>query len=277
MIELSSLLLIVSRSPQGVGVSQHDVLAYASCYGISVTVRDPMDDTPLHQRYHLCVVLGGDGATLAAVRLVAAWDIPIMAINRGTLGFLAEFSSANWQVSLDEYREHGLPISKRWLLEVIVRRAGNRIVLGNVLNEVVVALRYRRLAQVALRVGGEDLGVIRADGLIVATPTGSTAYSLAAGGAIVSPLADVILLTPISPFSLAVRPLVIDDHELVELSFTRQPVVITLDGQVEFELEKQDTVEIKRSQVCVQILKPVSQGFYTVLREKLGWQGEMVR
>jgi NAD+ kinase len=275
-MELSYLLLIVGHLHTGVGVSPQDVLDYAARHGIKVTSQDAMDNTPLGQSYDLCLVLGGDGATLAAVRLVVLWGIPIMAVNRGTLGFLAEFSSVDWQGCLDIYRQKGLPSSQRWLLEVTVVHAGARRVLGSVLNEVVVSLRKRRLAQVALCVSGEDLGVIRADGLIVATPTGSTAYSLAAGGAIVSPLADVILLTPISPFSLAMRPLVVDGDELVELAF-RQSMVITLDGQVEFELEKNDTVEIKRSKLCARILKPVSRGFYTVLREKLGWQGEMVR
>lgn len=274
---LSHLLLIVGRPRQGVGVSPQDVVVYAQSHGIDVVVQDTMDSTPLVQKYDLCLVLGGDGATLAAVRLVAAWDIPLMAVNRGTLGFLAGFSSANWQACLDEYRLQGLPSSQRWLLEATVVRRGERKVLGVVLNEVVVALQHRRLAQVALRVGGEDLGVMRADGLIVATPTGSTAYSLAAGGAIVSPLADVILITPISPFSLAVRPLVVAGDELVELVPLGQPMILTLDGQVEFALEPHDRVEIKRSPLSVRILKPISQGFYTVLREKLGWQGEMVR
>jgi len=222
----------------------------------------------------LIVTLGGDGTLLSTARLVGARDVRVLGINLGGLGFLTEFSTDEALTALDCAFAGELLVDRRSMLAVRVLRGGTVIAATQVLNDAVInKSALARIIDLRTSVDGEYLCVYKADGLIVATPTGSTAYSLSAGGPVVSPAVAVMVLAPICPHTLTQRPLVISDSAVVrvELYSAGQDVVLTLDGQEGVPLADGDAVEIAKSPHAVALLRMGARGFPTVLREKLHW------
>lgn len=222
----------------------------------------------------MLLVLGGDGTTLAAARLAAPLGIPILPINMGSLGFLTSFTRQEMYPALEQTLAGEVFISERVILEVALQRQGGRTEHQLVLNEAVVNKgALARMIELALYIDDEFICRYRADGLIVATPTGSTAYSLSAGGPIVHPAVESFVVTPICPHTLSDRPVVIGDCCCVEIRLlgTADSVFLTLDGQTGIPLLKSDVVRMARAPKKLKLIQPAKKTYFEILRNKLKW------
>jgi NAD+ kinase len=227
------------------------------------------------EAYDLVVVLGGDGTLLSVARSLAE-GVPILGVNLGSLGFLTEISRGELYPSLVKVLEGHYQIEERPLLDVELTRSGGGRATWRVFNDAVVMKgALSRIIELSLRVEGNLVARFRADGLIVASPTGSTAYNLSAGGPIVHPLLPVVLLTPICPHALTLRPVVVPAEATVELTLEtdHEEVFLTLDGQEGTSLALRDTVRVSRSQRVTRMVKVGGRTFYDSLRGKLRWGG----
>jgi NAD+ kinase len=231
----------------------------------------------LSNRIDLVISLGGDGTVLAAARLASPSGIPILPFNLGNLGFIAGFGRSDWRVCLDAWSEGQLGLSSRLMLAISVLRDGELIASHIALNDGVVAGHgIAKIICLELKAGGYPMGVYRSDGVIVATPTGSTAYNLAAGGPVLHPETDSMVINPICPFTLSHRPLVVPGTERIELaveSLQRTGVILTVDGQETCALLPGDRVLFSRAPRKALIYVPERVSFYEILRAKLNWSG----
>lgn len=231
----------------------------------------------------LLVVIGGDGTILRAVRELHTLKTPILSINRGTVGFLAETELEEAETLLPRLLDGEGVIEERSMLTVHAVRGGKSLYSGLALNEAVIAQgTIARLVDLKTSVNGEPLTCYHADGLIIATPTGSTAYSLAAGGPIVHPVLSATILTPINPHSFTQKPVVIPSNQEVLVEVAAKPnkfqdteVVLTVDGQVYVPLKNGDTVKACSCGDTVKFLRRTQDTFFGTLRQKLKW-GESV-
>lgn len=222
----------------------------------------------------LIVVLGGDGTYLSIARLMKERSVPVLGINMGQLGFLTEIKKEEAISTLDEFlRGNPLPISERALLEVTLHRENQIIFQGPVVNDAVVSKgAIARIIGMQVWVNGQWVHHVRADGIILSTPTGSTAYALAAGGPIVEPSVQALVLAPICPHSLTLRPLVIADTSEVKICLTDRPghVLLTLDGQDAVDLKEQDLICIRRfKKHNLKLVTSPTRDYFSLLREKL--------
>jgi len=225
----------------------------------------------------LAAVVGGDGTMLHAVSRLGAFDLPVAGIHIGRLGFLTTCTDEDMGAFADAVADRTFYTSQRTLLEAVVHRAGKEPQSYTALNEITLARgETGRLVSLVAKVNGELLNAYRADGLIVATPTGSTAYSLSAGGPLVSPSAGVFLITPICPHSLSQRALVLDDDCVVELASDNAeawPMIFTVDGRESISISSGDRIEVRKSAQSFTLLRLEGRSYYEALRQKLGWQG----
>jgi NAD+ kinase len=221
----------------------------------------------------LVVVLGGDGTLLAIARRVGP-DVPILGVNLGELGFLTEVVEDEAMAMLRDAVRGRCELDRRMTLGARLVRAGRVRGRYRALNDVVITNGARaRIVEFAVAVDGLALTTYRADGLIVATPTGSTAYSLSAGGPIVEPTVHVLLLSPISPHTLSNRPMVLRPSAVVRITIGRreQDALLTVDGQDVVALEAGDVIEVRRGRSDVALVRSPHRTYYDVLRSKLGW------
>ena len=234
------------------------------------------------EKTDLGISLGGDGTVLFASRILAPVKVPVMPVNLGTLGFIAAVSPSQWKETFCEWVKGKAVISPRLMLDVMVERDGKIVFHSCCLNDAVVSAagiaKLVRLELTAETASGEkiELGRFRADGLIVATPTGSTGYSVAAGGPIIDPEMDAVIINPICPFTLANRPIVVpSDDRIITLveKEQRSAVILTVDGQLSEPLESNDRVIIRRSVTTLQLIASDRWAFYRALRTKLAWSG----
>jgi NAD+ kinase len=220
----------------------------------------------------MVVALGGDGTMLSAARLVGTSGTPILGVNLGKLGFLAEVAPGELQEALGEIIGGKYKIEKRLVLEATVSQLPGKVMHG--LNDLVVdKSRSSRLIDVEVYINDAFAVSYRADGLIISTPTGSTAYALSSGGPIVVPTSNVIGITPISPHTLSGRPLVIPDTDTIRI-VTKDPayeLLVSVDGQEEAVLKPPVEVRIRRASHTVNLVKRASGSYYDVLRAKLLW------
>lgn len=225
----------------------------------------------------LCiVVLGGDGTFLSVARFIGNKDIPLMGVKFGEVGFLAETNEDNLYQVIDRIFAGNYLIQKRTRLDIKVVRKNKQIIDVDVLNDAVInKSALSRLASCAVYLDNTYLTTYRADGLIVGPPTGSTAYSLAAGGPVVNPAVPSIILTPICPFTLTNRPLIIPDSTKIEIRLEGSPedMILTLDGQEGFEMDPQDIIYIKKSRNNIRMMSFEDQSYYNVLKTRLKWSG----
>jgi NAD+ kinase len=222
----------------------------------------------------LLVVLGGDGTLLAAAREAAPRGIPILPINLGSLGFLTSFTLDELYPALEETLAGKAETSERVMLTASLLRKGQVLESKNVLNEIVVNKgALARMIEVELYIDEEFVCRYRADGLIVATPTGSTAYSLSAGGPIVHPDVESLIVTPICPHTLTDRPVVIGDGCKIEMRLRgdAESVYLTLDGQKGILMQSEDRVGIARARERLKLIQPHRKSYYDILRSKLKW------
>jgi NAD+ kinase len=227
----------------------------------------------LAARADLLVALGGDGTLIHAAGLLRGREVPILGINLGTLGFLTEVARDQALPLLEQALAGSLPVSRRLMLEVEVRNDGNRLLSGLCLNDVVVSKNaLSRLARLEAFVDGQLAAIYEADGLIVSTPTGSTAYSLSAGGPIVYPTLEAVLLTPICPHTLTQRPLVLPAALPLRVRLASQvEMFVTLDGAVGRALGEGDEVAVQRAPNRLLLLRNPQVDPFSILREKLRW------
>jgi NAD+ kinase len=222
----------------------------------------------------LLLVLGGDGTLLAAARVAAPKGIPILPINMGSLGFLTSFMLEELYPALEDILAGRLTISERVMLHVQLERAGKTIDKQSVLNEVVINKgALARMIELELIIDNDFVCRYRADGLIVASPTGSTAYSLSAGGPIVHPAVESFIITPICPHTLSDRPVVVRDTSIIEmkLSAGTESVFLTLDGQKGIPLQQTDRVRINRAPKLLKLIQTPNKSYFEILRNKLKW------
>lgn len=225
----------------------------------------------------IAAVLGGDGTMMQAVSRFEHFGKPVAGVNIGTLGFLTTCTEVEIDQLADAIASGNFKTSNRMLLEAKVIRKNGKAVTYFGLNEVTIARgETGRLVTLNARVDGEWLNRYRADGLIIATPTGSTAYSLSAGGPLIAPQSSVMAITPICPHSLSQRSLVVSDEVIIEISPERAddgPMIFTVDGRDTTRLDHGEKVIVKKADRSFQLLRLQGTSFYGALRKKLGWQG----
>jgi NAD+ kinase len=222
----------------------------------------------------LIIVLGGDGTLLGVSRHARARSVPILGVNLGGLGFLTEISTDDLPPMLDEVLNKDFNVSERIMLDVRVVRQETDVYTFTILNDAVVTKdALARIIDIETYVNGEYLTTYKADGLILSTPTGSTGYSLSAGGPILYPSMKNIIITPICPHMLTNRPIILPEEAEIRaiLKSRDERVILTLDGQVGFPLEFADEVFVRRSALTVKLVKSSTKGYFEVLRNKLKW------
>lgn len=242
----------------------------AGCLGRTDGVR--RKDIP--GKVDLLVVLGGDGTLLAAGRLIRDFSIPILAVNLGQLGFLTEITVDELYEVLEEVAEGRHTAEQRILLEARIQRDGKEVACYDAVNDIVLhKTSLARIVDFEISLDGSFASSIRADGLILSTPTGSTAYSLSAGGPVVLPNVDAIIITPIAPHMLTTRPLVLPSSSKIEAKFKyrEEPIYLTADGQVGEELRPGDTITVAKSPRSMKLIRSPKRDFFEILRSKLGW------
>lgn len=225
----------------------------------------------------LLVLLGGDGTLIGMARRVAraGADVPIAGVNFGSLGFLTEITLDDLYPSLEGVLDGTAPIEERMMLHAKVLRGGTCFTDELVLNDVVITkAALSRIIELSVSIGTDRVMQVRADGLIVATPTGSTAYNLAAGGPIVQPVVDALLLTPIAPHVLTNRPLVVTGTSTISVEPNmngNDEVFVTFDGQSGHALQAEDVVTIERASRPLCLVRSAQRSYFDVLRQKLKW------
>jgi NAD+ kinase len=224
----------------------------------------------------MIIVLGGDGTLLSAARLVAdsRKNVPIFGVNLGSLGFMAEVPLDELYGNLEKALAGKLRADERMMLFASVIRKGKTIEEHTVLNDAVVSKgTFARMVSLEVSVGDDHLTSIRADGLILATPTGSTAYSLSAGGPIIHPALHCFVVTPICPHTLSNRPIVIPDSSVVRVKLLSRSegASLSFDGQMVTPLRLNDIVEVKKAKCRVGLIKHPTKNYYEILRTKLKW------
>jgi NAD+ kinase len=223
---------------------------------------------------NLAVVLGGDGTMISAARFLENLDVPVLGINYGSLGYLTEFRIEELYDALERVLRGDFTIDSRVTLDVTHERNGVELSKNRVLNDVVInKAALARIINIEATLDELYVNDFRADGLIISTPTGSTAYNLSAGGPIVFPSMNAVVLTPICPFTLSNRPIVVPDSAEIALRLKteNEDVFLTLDGQVGFELTTNDVVKIRKSKTTLNLVKPPNRNYFDVLRNKLKW------
>jgi len=233
--------------------------------------------------YDVAISLGGDGTVLSAARAMSPLKVPIFPVNLGTFGFLAGVQPHEWRDVFGKWLAGKAPLSRRLMFEIIVERGDSEILRGCCLNDVVISASG--IAKIiGLKVSYSETGLsgftklisYRSDGLIVSTPTGSTAYSVAAGGPIVDPEVEALILNPICPFTLSHRPMVLPAREMILVEVEREQrseVLLTVDGQVTEKLKSGDRIYMRKALYPCLLIASGRSGFYEALKTKLAWAG----
>ena len=243
-----------------------------ACYTEAAPAVD-RSDLPTHNP-NLVIVLGGDGTLLSVARIFAATGTPILSVNLGSLGFLTEVRLADLYTTLASWCDNCHTLDRRKMLHSEVLRAGAVIKTYEALNEVVVSKGdIARMGEFAVELDGKRVASFRADGVIISTPTGSTAYTLAANGPILTPDVDALVVTPICPHLLTLRPIVVPGNASLTVRVEGFPTqcLLTVDGQTGFELLVGDEVRCQRSAYTVNLVRLSESGFFDALRSKLSW------
>src|ERR1051326_2821267 len=277
--------IISKQGKPDLGAVAQQVAAWLRSHGYIVTVdavgREFIPECEMVEREDLVrarpefvIVLGGDGTLLSTARQVARAGIPILGVNLGSLGFLTEVKQEEIEQALADVDAGRCEITPRTMMHCQVKREGRCVAAYEALNEVVMnQSAVARITDFELRVNGNFVANYKADGLIIATPTGSTAYSLAAGGPILSPDVPGFVVTPVASHALTNRPLVVHETAIIEsrILLTRERAYLTIDGQEGIPLGETDVVECRKSDFEVKLFKLSSRSFFDVLRMKLKW------
>jgi NAD+ kinase len=235
---------------------------------------DEINEEKLAADVDLMLVLGGDGTMIATARMIGDQEVPVLGVNYGGLGYLAEFRIEELYSALESILEGNYRLDKRVMLAVQLMRGDTTLTSNRVLNDVVInKSALARIIEIEAYLNHQFVNSFRADGLIVSTPTGSTAYNLSAGGPVIFPSMNAVVITPICPFTLSNRPIVVPDSDEIELRLKTdyEEVALTLDGQVGFPLKVGDRVSIRKSRTAFNLIQPSNRNYFDVLRDKLRW------
>jgi NAD+ kinase len=233
----------------------------------------------LSRRSDLIVILGGDGTLLEAVRDMSDANPAVFGINLGSLGFLTSLGSAAWKQAVDCIASGDLQLDERTLLRIDLVTSGEERLAGFALNDAVISRgELSRLIKLDVAIDGSWLTEYNADGLIVATPTGSTAYSLSAGGPVLTPNSGVFVISPICPHVLTMRPVIVGDQSRIEITPKRgaPAVFLTIDGQHAIPVSSSELIRVTRAERCLRLATLPGTTFFEVLRQKLKWSGSAV-
>ena len=262
----------------------HDVVAWLRARSIDVILdttsamlldeQGGYEKTLLASKADVLLVLGGDGTMLSAARLAGERGIPILGVNMGGLGFLTEVRLENLYPSLERVFANDFVLDERLMLRTHIHRHGETVAQGVVLNDIVIGKgTLAHMIELKIAIQGRFVTNMRGDGLIVSSPTGSTAYSLSAGGPIIDPAVQSLILTPICPHTLTHRPLIVPSNAEIDLTLTSKDdgVIATLDGQMGVAITQGDTVAIQTSEHRTRLIRFPESNYYDVLREKFKW------
>lgn len=279
MASVKSVLIITNLSKNGASALRDEILIYMEKHEINVS-QHCFEGSPGEYKLvkaDLAIVLGGDGTVLYSARLCAGKSMPILAVNLGTFGFLAEVNPDEWLLAFDLFQMGKMGISHRIMLNTVLKREGQILGQYCCLNDCVITSNgMAKIVNLKVIISNQEVIEYRADGIILATSTGSTAYSMAAGGPIIHPELSVMIVNPINPFTLSNRPLVIPPDEEVTILVSRQQrtsLVLTLDGQDFIPLLPGDEVTTRKHIHSADILSFKKMNFYEVVRKKLDWKG----
>lgn len=233
----------------------------------------PLCENALYQNIDLAIALGGDGTLLAVARDAAVYNVPVLGINLGHLGFLSEIERQDIKESLSRLQQDQFTIENRMMLKATLTQSNNQTVIFHALNDIVVSrCESSRLINVNVCIDNQFIDDYKADGMIIATPTGSTAYSMSAGGPIVDPALESFVITPICPHKLYTKSIVVPSHRDISMTISNQnprPAMVNSDGQGDAVFSQGDVLTISRSDYTVRLVKINGDRFYSVLRNKL--------
>jgi len=239
-----------------------------------VNIKSKYQKSQIASLVDMIIVLGGDGTLLGVARLTIEKGIPILGVNLGGLGFLTEVTLDELYPTLEKVINGEFIIDERMMLMTHIHRQGETLAQSPVLNDIVINHGIvARMIILDIFVNSQFVTSLRGDGLIISTPTGSTAYSLSAGGPIIHPTVSAIMLTPVCPHTLTNRPIVIPSNVKIEaiLKTEDEGAMVTFDGQVGFSLKKEDIVEVHSAEARVKLIRSPEKNYYEVLRKKLKW------
>jgi len=270
---ISPTILEVSEHVQKLGL--HVLLDEGTAELVREHKLDVASRQNIGRRCDLVIVVGGDGTLLNAARSLAEYGVSLLGVNRGRLGFLTDISPAQLGERLDEILHGKYAPEERLLLRTYIEREGQNISESCAFNDVVVhKWDVARMIEFRTYINDQYVNTMRSDGLIVATPTGSTAYSLSGGGPILHPALQAMVLVPICPHTMSNRPIVVDAASVIRIEVsdrTRSPAQITCDGQINLGLVSGDHIIIRREEKPVRLIHPIDHNYFDVLRAKLRW------
>jgi len=281
-MEVRNVLIVANANKDGCKGILEGITKYLRRHHIKsnvVMTGHALDEIKVPEDADLVVSIGGDGTVLSCARSVHDLGIPIIAVNLGTFGYITEIGNDEWEDAFDSLLKGEERISRRLMIRVSVHRGSQRVFQASGLNEMVITAQgIAKIVKLDLSINSTFAGRFRSDGMIIATPTGSTGYSLAAGGPIVDSELSALIVTPICPFTLSNRPLVLGGNDVISVTVTpeqRTNLILTVDGQVEFPLEEGDLVVCEKSRSKVLLVSSTKRNHTEVIRTKLNWSGEM--
>jgi NAD+ kinase len=286
--EIRRIAVVVKRQEPRARSVVEKLLDWTASRGIEVFMdaRDfepsgratPVSANQLPDRADLVIVLGGDGTMLATARLVGDRGVPVLGVNFGTLGYLTEFTDLDLFPALEEIVRGAYTVDPRVMISCSIERRDRVVYTATALNDVVVnKSALARIIEIDCWIDERYVTFYRADGLIISTPTGSTAYNVSAGGPILMPSMGAFVLNPICPHTLSNRPLVVPDTVDIDLALrpTGEQVMVTIDGQTGFELADRDRIRLHKSARTFDVITPRDRNYFEVLRGKLQWGGRI--
>ncbi|MFP4430615.1 MAG: NAD(+)/NADH kinase [Spirochaetaceae bacterium] len=278
-LTIRHVLVIANTEKPHADALAEEVRIYLEEQGIDVVVFRYSGNAaqPTLKDYDLAISLGGDGTVLFSSRILSSRSIPILPVNLGDFGFITEVTQDEWKDAFEQYRSGVIEAERRLLVSVTHIRRGREIGKYIGLNDAVISSGgIAKIVRLSVRLSETFVARYRADGIIVATPTGSTAYSAAAGGPILHPGMEAMIINPICPFTLSHRPLVVPAEERIDIEieeYQRTSLVLTVDGQAQIPVRPLDRIAVRASVERAQILRSEKRTFYDVLRSKLNWSG----
>ncbi len=278
MITINSVLLYINKIKSESNRLEREISEYLKSINVEyhIIYAEKQDHSEIKD-YDLVITLGGDGTVLQALRRIRGYQIPILGINLGTVGFITEISKDEWKEALLKYMAGKLRVSNRTLLEIKVLRDDKEIFSTIGVNDgIITANNIKAIIELKVYFSDIEIGEIHGDGVIISTPTGSTAYSLAAGGPIINPEMNALVFTPICPYSLSNRPIVTGGNEKIKVKINknqRSNILLTIDGQESVDLEECDIVTYREYSRFARIIMSDKRAFFDVVRTKLKWSG----
>ena len=280
--DIRRVVILANKNKSEAEAFVMDIHEYLDSLGIPndpIFTHDADEEISLKKETDLAICLGGDGTVLSCARLLHPYGIPMLAVNLGTFGFITEVCKDEWKEAFELYRAGTAAVSRRLMVRVGVVREGQKVFQAHGLNEMALAASgISKMVSLDLLINGTNAGKIRSDGIIVATPTGSTGYSLAAGGPILDVDLDALIINPVCPFTLSNRPLVVAGEDVVEIVVRegqKTKISLTVDGQVFFPLQEGDCVTVEKARSKALLVVSPMRNYYEVIRDKLNWSGGM--